>query len=223
MAELLMVNPRKRRRKSSTRRRRRNPTTSLQANPRRRRRNPIDGRGMKNIMNQVTTAAIMASGGVVTDMITAKLPLPADMKTGNMAPLARAGVAVGLGIVLDKGLKQRKIATDVTQGALVVIAHDFITKQFGQRLGLSAYEEMSAYEELGDYSDLLLETDIAGMGDNDLLGIGYDEGDELGEDLLGLGAGDEFNDIVAMSAYDEMDGMGEYENAASIAQYDDEY
>ena len=180
------------------------------------------GISTKNIMNQVTTAAIMAGGGVVTDLLTAKLPLPANLKTGNMAPLTRAGVAVALGIALDKGLKQRKIATDVTQGALVVIAHDFITKQFGQRIGLSAYEEMSAYEDLGDYSDLLLETDIAGMGEDDDMLLGYDDlgEDLLGEDLLGMGETDEFDSIVAMSAYDD---MGEYENAGAIAQYDDEF
>ena len=215
MAELLMVNPKKRRakRKTSVKRRRRNPTHPLMTNPVKRRRRSMASRtggiSAKNITGQITDAAIMAGGGVITDLLTAKMPfIPADMKTGNLAPLTRAGVAIGLGLTIDKVLKQKKIGRDVTQGALVVIAHDFITKTFGQRIGLSAYEEMNAYEDLGDYSDLLLETDIAGMGDNDLLG---------NDSLLGMGAND-FDDIVAMSAYSD---MGEYENAGTIAQYDE--
>lgn len=148
MAQLLMVNPRKRRRKTGGKKR----VSSSGAVKRRkvfsrRRRNPI---AVKGIAQQVMTAAVMAGGGIATDMIVARLPLSPDMKGGNMAPLVRAGVAIGLGMVLDKGLKQRKIAAEATQGALAIIAHGVMTKKMGINTGLAAYEtsagEMGAYE-----------------------------------------------------------------------------
>lgn len=206
MPQLLLVNPRKRRkatkRRRTTAKRRRNPLPAVRmSNPRkrrsvRRRRNPI---AMKNIMTQVTDAAMMAGGAVVTDLISAKLPIPADIKTGQFAPLVRAGIALGVGFIVEKGLKQRALGRKMAEGSLVVIAHDTITKLVGQRLGLSAYEEMSAYQSanMSGYSDLLLESRLSG---NDLLG---------NDSLLGES---EFDSIVAMS------GMG-YANAAPA--YDD--
>jgi hypothetical protein len=203
MAQMLMVNPRKRRRTKSKRRsvrRRRNPTTSLAAAPKRRARrrysrNPI---GTKDLMKQTITAATMAGGGIITDIVTSRLPIPQDIKTGQFAPLVRAGVAVALGMGLDKGLKQRELGRNVTQGALVIIAHDTITKLVGSRIGLSAYEEMNAYPMDG-YGDLIIdESDLGEYGDN-----------LLGNELLGLG--NMYDDVVTMS------GMGEYQNAAPLA------
>lgn len=199
MAQLMLVNPRKRRRtvrktraKSPAKRRvarRRNPIQAYATNPARRRRsrrtNPAKG-----IMTQVMDASMMAGGAVLTDLISSRLPIPADLKTGNMAPVVRAGIALSLGFAVEKGLKQKAIGRKMAEGSLVVIAHDFITKQFGSRIGLSAYEEMAAYTDMGGYDDLLLNTNLQGYGDNGLLGNG---------DLLGENA---FDNIVNMSGYE---------------------
>lgn len=150
MAKMLMLNPapRKRRRKA----RRKNPiarartrTRVIRANPvrrvRRRRSNPIGGVKMGGIVNQTVNAFIGAGGAIGTDVIAKMLPLPASMQTGYMQDITRAGIAIALGLVVEKGLRQRATGRKMTEGALTVIAHGMALKAVGPNLGLSAYDD----------------------------------------------------------------------------------
>ena len=107
MAELLLVNPRKRRKAKKTAKRR-SPRRSLVAASsravksirRRFRRNPIGGSVANNAMEQFKTGAIGAAGALAVDVAMQKLPIPANLKTGTLAPIVKGLVGVGIGMLV---------------------------------------------------------------------------------------------------------------------------
>jgi hypothetical protein len=130
------------RRRTSSRRRRRNPvpySLGAVANPRRRRRRAsrsVSRRRYRrnpaarfNIVGQLTRgimpAVAGAGGAIATDVAFGYLPLPAALKTGNLAILSKAVVAVGLGMLVGQFMN-RRIGEQMTAGALTVQAHQFL-------------------------------------------------------------------------------------------------
>lgn len=141
----------------SHRRRRRNPVPSALAaigNPRRRRsrrrnpvralrrrsyrRNPI-GRGfLSNLTAPLMPAVIGAGGAFVTDAVFARLPLPFSLKAGNLAIVAKAALAVALGMLVSRFASAR-IGQQMTAGALTVQAHAALAPFAAQIPGLGYY------------------------------------------------------------------------------------
>jgi len=142
--EVLLINPRARRttrrRKPATaaaRRRRRNPVTARRrAAPVRRRRtavkrrrNPISARSVmrrmqpRGLMNTAMSAIPPAAGAVLLDVGWNFLPIPANLKTGNLRYLAKGLGAVLLGEVA-KAVVSKKTADSFTMGALTVVMYE---------------------------------------------------------------------------------------------------
>lgn len=124
MAQLLLANPaRRRRRKKSTTvaKRRKSPRRALamvkRTSVRRYRRNPIKMRG---IMDQVQGAAVGAAGALAVDVAMSKLPLPAALQTGPMKYAAQGLVSIGIGMLVGKVFKNRKLGTQLADGGLTV-------------------------------------------------------------------------------------------------------
>lgn len=168
MAKLMMVNPRKRRttrrRKAATPVRRRRRTTSRRKSPARRyRRNPIARK--TGVMTQVQNAAIGAAGAIGVDFAFAKLPIPANLKTGMLAPATKGAVSLGLGMVVSKVMKNKKLGTQIAEGGITVALHDLMKQQIGGAIGLSGVDDT-----LLGFDDTLL-----GMEDLGLDAI-YDSG-----------------------------------------------
>ena len=142
MQQLLLVNPKKRRgkrrtskkrtvtrrkRRTSSRKRRRNPGTGLAlSNPRRRsrKRNPAGnprGIGKRFIPSanelQKTGFTVLggASGALGLDIAMGYLPIPAEWKAGPLGNLTKAVVAIGLGVSVNKFIKNG-VGTDMTNG-----------------------------------------------------------------------------------------------------------
>jgi hypothetical protein len=113
MAQIKLVKnpaPRKRRR-----------TVAKRKSPVRRRRNPIK---KNDIMSQVTNGLVAGTGAVGLDVALGVLPIPADYKSGPMAPLVKAGVALAIGMGLEKSkLVKKKTSQDLVGGMLAVTAH----------------------------------------------------------------------------------------------------
>lgn len=133
------------------RRRRRNPVPSLvSANPRRRRRhvvrsrrryrrNPIGGGFLGNLTRPIVPAIVGAGGAIATDAAFGYLPLPVQLKTGNLAILSKAVVAVALGMLVGKFMN-RRIGEQMTAGALTVQAHSALAPMVASVLpGLGYY------------------------------------------------------------------------------------
>lgn len=141
-------------------------TTTTTAKPRRARasrrttvvkyrRNPLPARAKGIVAENIKPAVIGAAGALALDVIVAKLPIPAQLKTGPANYAARAVGAIALGMVAEKvGKLKHEHAVSIARGGLTVVLHDagkaLIRAQF-PALALAAYEE-----EL---------TDIAGMVD----------------------------------------------------------
>lgn len=151
-------------RKASTARK----TTTTTAKPRRARasrktstvikyrRNPLPARARGIVAENIKPAVIGAAGALALDVIVAKLPIPAQLKTGPANYAARAIGAIALGMVAEKvGKLKHEHAVSLARGGLTVVLHDagkaLMRAQF-PALALAAYEE-----EL---------TDIAGMVDS---------------------------------------------------------
>jgi hypothetical protein len=145
MAEMLLLNPRKRRkakrkittakRKPARRRYAKNPVATRRrrvaskvrtASKRRYRRNPIAKRG--GILDQMTDAAIAASGAVGLDIVMGAIPLPVALKTGMARQATRAMGAVVLGMV-GNAVLPRGTGAKLAQGALTVVFHDAMREQ----------------------------------------------------------------------------------------------
>lgn len=132
-------------------RRRRNPVPSAlsMANPRRRRRsvarvhrrrrrNPVGGGFLGNLTRPLMPALIGAGGAIATDAVFGKLPLPANLKTGNLAVVTKAVLAVALGMVVSR-FGNRRIGEQMTAGALTVQAHSVLMPFVAQIPGLGYY------------------------------------------------------------------------------------
>lgn len=141
-------NPRRRRRaRSSTRRRifasnprrrrrsyRRNPATAARRvyrrNPRRRavarrryRRNPGLG-GVGKLSSLLLPAVFIGLGGLGTEIACAYLPIPMAWKMGPMRYVVKGAVGVGLGLVIAKVFKQKRLGYYFAAGAVVLMTHD---------------------------------------------------------------------------------------------------
>ena len=119
------------------------------------RRNPLPARAKGIVAENLKPAAIGAAGALALDVIVAKLPLPANLKTGPVSYAVRAVGAIALGMAAEKlGKLKHGTAVDLARGGLTVVIHDagkaLIRAQFPS-LALAAYEEEMA--------------DIAGMVD----------------------------------------------------------
>jgi len=144
MPSLMLVNPRKRRRKtrSKTRAKRRSPSKRLSTvttrSVRRYRRNPIKKTG---IMSTVTGGAIGAAGALAADVAIQKLPIPANLKTEQMAPVTKAAVGIALGMAVSKFGKNKKMGEQLAGGAVTVALYEAGKKMIGPSLGLSGVDD----------------------------------------------------------------------------------
>ena len=207
MQEIMLVNPsrRRRRRKSNPRhkrrrshhvsRRRRNPFLSLPRKRhrrrtrhlsrrimRRRRRNPIR---MGGVMSAIVPAFKGALGAAGTDVAYRFLPTPGAlaMLKGPLAPITKVAVAFGVGWLASM-FGGRSLGRDMTSGALVVIAYDFLNANVLSRLpaiGTPVGEYISGlgYQATGRQ----LETDYYGLPDYSALS---EQGEGMGEYISGM-------------------------------------
>jgi hypothetical protein len=170
MAQLLMVNPRKRRKakaKTSTRRRRSyggllaRAKSAISRSRRRYRRNPIGGIG-GTAMTQFKDGAIGAVGALAVDVIFAKLPIPANLKTGVLKPITQGLIGVGVGMAVAKFVKNRALGHKLAQGAVTISLYNAGKAMVGPSLGLSGYDDsgMLGYDDSG----MLGYSELNGMG-----------------------------------------------------------
>jgi hypothetical protein len=124
-------NPSHRRRRASSARRiyrrnparrayRRNPTTAR----RRYRRNPSASVG--RLGSLFLPAVMIGLGAVGTEIVVGYLPIPIAWKTGPMRYVVKGAVGVGLGLVLAKAFKQKRLGHYFAAGAIAIATHDFV-------------------------------------------------------------------------------------------------
>lgn len=188
MAQLMLVNPRKRR-KSPAKRRKTSVASRAVSSVKRRvsslrkryKRNPIGGGGANNAIEQFKTGAIGAAGALAVDVAMSKLPIPANLKTGTMAPIVKGLVGIGIGMAVAKFGKNRDLGKKLAQGAVTVSLYAAGREMLKAPLGLSDYsDELGAdFDDLGYYTMGEYVDSSDGVGD---LLNGYDSG--MG-DLLG--------------------------------------
>lgn len=144
MAELMLVNPHKRRKaKRRTTSKRRSPRRAISSVTRktvtrRYRRNPIRKSG---IMDTAKTGAIGAIGALGVDIVMSKLPLPEQFTMGTMAPITKGLVGIGLGMAVAKFGKNKKLGTDIANGAVTVSLYNTMKTMVDPQLGLSGYDD----------------------------------------------------------------------------------
>lgn len=129
-SSLALMNPRRRRS------RRRNPVRALRR--RSYRRNPSGRNFLSNLTAPLLPAVIGAGGAFVTDAVFARLPIPLNLKVGNLALLSKAVLAVGIGMVVSRFASAR-IGSQLTAGALTVQAHQALAPFAAQIPGLGYY------------------------------------------------------------------------------------
>lgn len=129
---LFARNPARRRRRSTARSavRRvyaRNPSRRRRTRSvRRYRRNPSGMGGVGKLTSLLMPAVFIGAGAVVTEIATGYLPIPMAWKTGPMRYVVKAGVGIGLGLVVAKVFKQKKLGYYFAAGAVAIAAHDLI-------------------------------------------------------------------------------------------------
>lgn len=79
-------------------------------------------------MQKVLPAGIGAAGALAVDMAWANLPLPSFLQTGPAAPIARIGLAVGVGYVAG-WVAGKKFGQEAMNGAIVVTLYDLLKTQ----------------------------------------------------------------------------------------------
>ena len=144
MAQLLLANPRKRRKSRSS-------SAKRKTSKRRYRRNPLP-RG--DLMATVKKGAVGALGAIGVDVAMQKLPIPAGLSAGNLAPAIRGGLGVLLGMVvamIGKTSGAKAIGHQLADGAVTVALYGTAKNLIGPSLGLSGDD----YSLLG-YDDGLL-------------------------------------------------------------------
>lgn len=208
---LFIANPSRRRKRrkvsrksftSNPRRRRRAKRVSFRRNPapRRRRgfrRNPSArrligrlsaGRGKLNIKDTVMSAGGAALGAIGTDVVFARLPLPANLKTGAMRQLVKAAVGVGLGFLVSRYANKR-IGAAIATGGLAIAGYEaarsYLVKEV-PALGLGEYLDGLGYYSAGMPVDGLGEYLAGDMAVNPDTGV------------LTLGGPDEYEGATAM-------------------------
>lgn len=88
------------------------------------RRNPSAPR--VNLMSLLKNGAMGGMGAVAVNTAYNWIPLPAMLKTGNMSYIARAALAVGLGL-FGRKIMPGNMAARMAEGSLAVTFHDAIT------------------------------------------------------------------------------------------------
>lgn len=166
MAQLMLVNPRKRRRvkakRKSNPKKRRSLSAFTKRHIRRRRRNPIGGVSTKNMMQTFQGGAVGAAGALAVDVAMSKLPLPANLTTGTLAPITKGFVGIGVGMIVSKFLKNKRLGEQLANGAVTVALYNAGKQMIGPSLGLSGYDSgllgydsgLLGYSDFSDDSDL---------------------------------------------------------------------
>lgn len=77
------------------------------------------------IRETLIPSAIGGAGALAVDAAWAAIPLPAQIKSGPMAPIAKAAGAVAVGLIASK-VAGKKIGAQVTSGYLTVLAYNLI-------------------------------------------------------------------------------------------------
>lgn len=176
MSMLMLVNPKKRRsakQKAATKKlvafnkRRQRGSVSVRAPKKRgrsvtrsrtvktaitRRRNPkrrnITDRMMKTAMNGVYGSLGAITGSIVGNY----LPLPVNLKTGNMAIVVNALIGIATGYTVSNFM-DRKIGEEMAQGAVTVALHGTMKNALsGMMPGLALSDDLLGYD---DYNGLL--------------------------------------------------------------------
>ncbi len=199
MSALMLVNPRKRRKGKKRKSRSRTRTVikyRTRKSPRkriRRRRNPIGARGMTGmIIRSAQNGAVGSLGAIAGTLVGNMLPLPVNLKMGNMGLIIDALIGISTGAIVGN-FTNRKVGENMAQGAVTVALHGTMKNMIQTampQLNLNGYDDgLLAYDDLSAYDD-----------DNDL---GY------------AGAGMTSNDFDDdMGAYDDADND-------DLSQWDD--
>ena len=133
----------------------------------RRRRSSGSSRGLGGglgIKGLVTQAGIGAVGALAVDLVYSKLPLPASLKVGNTAPLVKAGITIGLGILAGK-VVNKQMSHNATVGALTVQLHQFLKGVLpaSMQAGVAGYTDING---VGYYTPAQIAQDNSGgMGE----------------------------------------------------------
>ena len=176
MAKITVANPSRSpaKRRTARKAKRRSPSRSRSvavrksSAPVRRRKNPA--RRRTGIMQQVQTSAVGAGGALAVDIAMQKLPfIPANLRTGPMAAATKGAVSVGIGMLVGKFMKNKRLGEQLASGGMTVALYDAAKGMIGPSLGLGEYDALLG---LGDYSELLGYSSMntgttydAGMGD----------------------------------------------------------
>lgn len=180
MAQLMLVNPRKRRRKTT---KRKSPSRRLATvkttSVRRYRRNP-SARPAK-IMDTVQKGAVGAAGALAVDIAMQKLPIPANLQTGPISAVVKGGVGIGIGMLVAKFGKNKKLGAQLADGAVTVSLYNAGKAMVGPSLGLSDGEllgddSLLYYDDNMSYFDDEAESD---MGWTDATAVFEDDEDEV--------------------------------------------
>lgn len=131
MASLMLVNPRKRRTKRKTTarkapaRRRSNPVAKrASTSVRKYRRNPIPRMG--GMVETMKDGAVGAAGAVATEIILSKLPLPTALSSGNGRVAASALGSIGVGMLVARFGRNKKLGKTMAQGGVTVALHSLM-------------------------------------------------------------------------------------------------
>ncbi len=97
------------------------------------------------LTNAVVPAAVGVGGALALDVVLGVLPLPAQFKTGPMAPLVKVAGAVGIGMLASK-MVNRRVGEQVAVGAITIQLYNFakgmLIKVGGGKIpGLSMYPD----------------------------------------------------------------------------------
>lgn len=107
------------------------------------------------VINTVKNSVIGASGALAVDVAFNKLPLPAFLKTGQMAHVSKAALAVGVGMLVSR-FANKDLGNRLAEGSITVTAYTALRGMVGGALGLSGIEDFNS-----PYYD---PTNINGMG-----------------------------------------------------------
>lgn len=194
------------RRKNPTRRKtaRKKPTRRravARAAPKRRRstrRRSNPSLTTRSVRNQVMEAGTGAVGAIALDVVQGYLPLPANLKTGIIGTLVKAGLAISIGIIGSKiRIVSNATAGKMANGALTVVLHDELKKQV---------QTFAPGIQMGEY--------LGADGLGEYVGAGFSPYDGLGGPYLPQ------LDTESVDFQQDGFGMGEYVEQAADYQDD---
>ena len=147
-------------------------------------RNPLAKMGVPSVKsigsNMLMPAAIGAVGAVAMDAAWSYLPIPANIKTGNMKFAAKTVGVILLGVLASKVVK-KSTAEAIVVGSLTVLFYGAARDLMSRALpmvslgemdmyspGLLSGDDMGEYETSGmnEYQPAMGEYQMAGNGDN---------------------------------------------------------